>query len=243
MGNPFPSLPQRLTPSIQRPQDLRDVLLQSLRVALPGIVQSFDPGPPAAVTVLIATNEFVQQTPDDFAEGDPLSVSTTAMQLPLLSDVPILIPSGGKWSFTLPIQAGDECMVVFLDTMLDQWFQNGDVNNNPTSQRRHSLSDAIAVFGLRSTPNAIENYSTDSAQLRSDDGTVIIDLKLSQITVTAPKVVVNTTGDCDLSVSGTVNISGGQVDISSTTTIQSRGFLSHSHSGVTPGSGESGGVV
>ena len=82
-------------------------------------------------------------------------------------------------------------MAVFSDAALDAWLQSGGTSNAPISQRRHSLSDAMAVFGLRSTPRGLQNYSTTSAQLRSDDGAVVIDLASDQITVTAPNVVVN----------------------------------------------------
>jgi hypothetical protein len=44
------------------------------------------------------------------------------------------------------------------------------------SQRRHSLSDAIAIFGLRSTPRKLPDYSTDAVQFRNDAGDVVVNL-------------------------------------------------------------------
>jgi len=225
-GNFGLGLDQRLLPSIARSQRFLDSLLQAMRCAVPAIVQSFSAGPPATVSVVIATNELVTKALDD----DPFSVQSEALQIPVLTDVPILIPSAGGFSFTVPITQGDEVLLVFSDTEIDSWLQSGGMNNHPTSQRRHNLSDAVAIVGLRSAPRALSSYSTTSAQVRSDDGTVVIDLKPDQISVTAPTVLV--TG------STTVTISGNN-----TTSIDGKDFLLHKHSGVAAGLATTGPVV
>src|ERR1017187_2232600 len=172
------TLEQLLLPNIEVSRVLKELIFQQLRVAVPAIVQSFNPGPPATVTVTVATQERIQHS---LPITGPLAPRTNSVTLPVLADVPVCVPSGGGFSFTLPIQPGDECLVVFSDSSLDSWFQSGGINNVAISQRRHHLSDAIAIFGLRSTPRALTDYSTDSAQLRSDDGTVVIDLAAGQV--------------------------------------------------------------
>ena len=184
--------PERIGASISRMNSLRAAIMQSIRVAVPAVVQAqqdgsgFSPGPPATVILQVALKEYVQQSSLD----GPFNPTTQIVALPLLYDVPVVIPTAGGWSLTLPIQVGDECMAVFSDAALDSWLQAGGTDNAPISQRRHSLSDAMAVFGLRSTPNGLQNYSLDSAQLRNDDSSVVIDLADGQITVTAPSVTV-----------------------------------------------------
>jgi hypothetical protein len=233
--NPGISIEQRVNPSVARADAIIDKIAQSLRVALPGIVQSFDPGPPATVSVLVATDEWVTagqqfwQTQPGFTGPAPnpniLSIKSGPVTLPLLQDVPVVTLGGGGWTLTFPIQVGDECLVIFTDTPLDVWLQNGGTGNAPISQRRHSLSDAVAIVGWRSTPRGLANYSTTSAQLRNNDGSVVIDLTTDQATITAPKVVVNTTGDTDITAGGDVNVqssgktsvqAAGDVDIKST---------------------------
>ena len=238
-GNFGPTLEQRLGASISRLDSLSSILAQSMRVALPGIVQKFNVGPPATVTVLVPTNEYVTQN----TGGTILKLSTTAQQLPLLVDVPVVIPSAGGWSLTLPIKEGDECLLVFCDTPIDVWMESGSLNNNPISQRRHSLSDAIAVFGLRSQPRGLSGYSTTSAQLRSDDGTVVIDLAPDQITVTAPTVQVNASDTANVSADHVVLNGSGDVTISGNTKIDSRIFLMHKHTGVQAGLANTGPVL
>jgi hypothetical protein len=200
-SNTGPTLAQRLTPAIAGFQAVMDKVAQSMRVALPGVVQSFDPGPPATVTVLVATSEWVDAT-QQFWQGQPgfvgpatpnpnATTSSGPVTLPLLQDVPVVTLGGGGWTLTFPIQVGDECLVIFTDTPLDVWLQNGGTGNAPISQRRHSLSDAVAIVGWRSTPRGLANYSTTSAQLRNDDGTVMIDLMGGQVTVTAALITLD----------------------------------------------------
>lgn len=240
------TLEQRLAPSVERPASLREMILQSLRVALPAIVQSFDPGPPATVSVLVAADELVEANEG----GDVISLATKAKQLPVLRDVPVMMPGAGIWTLTFPIQPGDECLVIFADTPLDVWFQNGGLKNRPISQRRHSLSDAVAVFGLRSKPRGVESYSTSSAQLRNDDSSVVIDLAPAGITITAPTVTVNCSGNVEVTAGGDVNVSASTakvqadtVELGAATKIDGRQFLQHTHSGVLSGGSSTGPVV
>lgn len=226
-SNYLPSPAERINPSLARWLKQTSDIMQMLRVAVPGQVQAFYPGPPAAVDVVPSINENVLSGTGDRGQ---LSISTASTQLPLLSHIPLFVYGAGGWSITQPVQQGDECIVLFCDLAIDVWFQNGGLKNRTSSSRRHSLSDGIAIAGLRSTPRGLENYSTGSLQIRSDDSSVVIDLASAGITVTSPKVTINTTGDIDLNASGSVTISGSSsVSISHNTTIDGVGFLGHTH--------------
>lgn len=195
-----------------------------LRVAMPGLIVSFDPVKQTAV-VQPALTELERIA----------GVLTTKILQPLV-DIPIVLPRAGGYTLTLPVQAGDECLVVFGDSCMDAWHQSGG-QQNEWEQRRHSLADGFAILGPWSNPRVLANYSTVSAQLRNDAGTVTVDVAASQVTVTAPTVQVNGT---------TVNVTGSsQVNISGSgnTTIEGRNFLTHHHSGVQTGSSSSGPVV
>lgn len=56
---------------------------------------------------------------------------------------------------TNPVKKGDECVLLFSDREIESWFINGDVNPD-SHTRMHDLTDAIAIFGIRSLPNMIE---------------------------------------------------------------------------------------
>ena len=81
-----------------------------------------------------------------------------SVDYPLLCKVPVVVLQGGGASITFPIKAGDQCLVLFCDYMMDKWWVSGDVSSSDFP-RRHDLSDAIAIVGLSALPNVIQNYS------------------------------------------------------------------------------------
>jgi hypothetical protein len=134
----------------------------------------------------------VQPTIQEVILKDAIRTPTT---LPILDDVPFVIPRAGGWSLTLPIAIGDECIVVFQDMGIDNWWQSGGVQPQPDGWLyRHDIGDAVAIFGVTSNPRALAGYSTTSAQLRSDDQTVIVDLSETGVTITAPTVNIMAAG-------------------------------------------------
>ncbi|WP_076045599.1 Gp138 family membrane-puncturing spike protein [Clostridium botulinum] len=150
-----------------------------LRVACPGIIQSFD-SEKQTVTVQLALREHI--TKPDFTKE--------WVNLPLLLDVAIVIPRAGDYCLTMPVKQGDECLIIFADMCIDAWFTYGNVQNQ-IEKRRHDLSDGFAILGTWSQPNRIENYSMDSCQLRTIDGTTSIDIKPGEINMNASKVKAN----------------------------------------------------
>lgn len=177
-----------------------------LRVASPGIIKEFDPDTQTA-TIQLAIREKMN-----------IDGNISHEDIPLLLDVPVYMPRAGGYCLTLPVSAGDECLVVFGDNCMDAWWQSGGVQNQ-LEKRRHDLSDGYALVGIWSQPRVISSYSINSAQLRSDDGSTMVELSGS-----------------------TINITGGNINIGGNTTIDGRSFLGHTHGGVTPGGGNTGGV-
>lgn len=150
---------------------------KELRCSMPAIVTAFD-----------STRQVVSVQPA-IAERLRKNSAPVTIQLPVLQDVPIAFPTGGGWSLTLPIEVGDECDLIFQDMGIDLWWQNGGVANQMDGALfRHAIGDAVAWFGLRSQPRRLEDYSTSSMQLRSDDGSVVIDLSLAKVQIIAPFV-------------------------------------------------------
>ena len=184
------------------------------RVASPGIIQCFDPVS-QTVTVQLAIRE------KRYNDGEE-----TWEEVPLLVDVPIVFPRAGGYLLTLPIQKGDECLVVFGDNCMDAWWQSGGIQNQ-IDCRRHDLSDGYAIPGPWSQPRVVQNYSTKSAQLRTESGEAYIELAGNAINI----------------VGGTVTIQGSSVIIGGSTTIDGKNFIGHKHGGVETGGGNTGGVA
>ena len=114
--------------------------------------------------------------------------------VPPIINVPILIPRGGGFSVTLPLKQGDQGMLIFCDTCFDSWWVNGQTaappaqnqpplpGPNPSGSqrqlevRRHHIHDCGFLPGMWSQNNLLTDYSTTSAQFRSDDTSSIIDV-------------------------------------------------------------------
>lgn len=152
-----------------------DTTKNTLRVACPGIIQSFD-SETQTVTVQLALRE--ELTKDFTKEW---------VNVPLLLDVPIIIPRAGQYCITMPIHIGDECLVIFADMCIDAWFTYGGVQNQ-LEKRRHDLSDAFAILGAWSQPRRIKNYAIDSCQIRNDDGSSYVEIKDSSINLKATNI-------------------------------------------------------
>ena len=180
-----------------------------LRVASPGVIQSYDSTKQTA-TVQLATMEKVN-----------LNGQVSWKNISTLLDVPVLFPRANGFSITFPIKKGDECLVIFADCCIDGFWQSGGVGNTQLDKRRHDLSDGMAIITNISQPNKLTNVSTTSLQLRSDDGNTKVDISTGNITLTATNVTIN----------------------SNNVTIAGKNFLSHTHSGVQTGSGNTGSVV
>lgn len=176
------SISERLTGPGNKEEFYRrmlDNLSSNLRVAAPGLIQDFDPVA-QTVSVQVAIREKI-------IDADMMQ---QWVDIPLLLDVPIVIPRAGGFALTLPITAGDECLVVFSDMCIDAWFSSGGVQNQ-IEKRRHDLSDGFAIIGVWSQPRTLSGYAADSAQLRSDDGSAYISLSAGAVDINAPVVRVN----------------------------------------------------
>lgn len=119
----------------------RTLLASAMHFALPGIVQSFDPA--------TQTAEIRPAIHDRLRDG-------TFVELPLLRDVPVFFPGGRTSAMTYPVTEGDECLVIFSDSCIDEWYAGTDPKENST--RRHDLSDAFAFVGFRSRANALPDF-------------------------------------------------------------------------------------
>lgn len=213
----------------QTAQALTDTVSTQLRVAMPGIIQSFDPDA-VTCTALPAIKG---------SDGNESS------DLPLLVDVPVIFPRGGGCTLTFPIKAGDECLLIFSDRCIDFWWQNGGVQE-PVDPRQHDLSDAFAIVGPQSQAKKISGISMTGAQLRTDDGAAFIELATGHdITVETPgKLTASAQGGTEITspeikLTGNVIVTG---DITATGEISGKGKIlsTHTHSGVEKGNDNTG---
>lgn len=105
----------------------------------------------------------------------------TSVDYPILTDIPVLVLGGGQASIEFPIQKGDECLLLFNDRDIDNWFASGQVGP-VNSLRLHSMSDAIALVGLHSPLNPLGLHDPTHAVFRYKNG--------AQVGVSASRVLI-----------------------------------------------------
>jgi hypothetical protein len=154
----------------------------------------------------------------------------------ILLKVPCHTPSGGGWSMTMPIKAGDTCILFFNQIGYDHWlFEDKDeggtitgdklANPVPHLRRKFSENDGYALVGLNTIPRAVLGYSELNSEWRGADPALqVIRLKPDhhieiessvQVTVIAPSVLVqcdNATVETDTAVvnaASTISVTAG----------------------------------
>lgn len=120
-------------------------------------------------------------------------------QYPVLIDCPCVVLSGGSGRLTMPINAGDSCLVLFNDRDIDNWYSGGQ-SVAPRTERKHNFADAIALVGIRNRQNQITDYLNNGVELKYGNAT--IKLQDNQMTITSPYINVN----------GNVNVVQNTVD-------------------------------
>ena len=114
-------------------EKLRSDVMFNLRCCIPCIVQSYDPEKGTVECQPAIREKIINQNEENEYRN-----------LPLLLNVPVVFPSNSKYAVTFPLEKGDECLVLFSDLSIDNFWEKGNVQN-PIEDRRHDLSDGIAI--------------------------------------------------------------------------------------------------
>ncbi len=101
-----------------------------------------------------------------YYQRDPRSgkYSTVLVQYPLVIDCPVVVLGGGGAALTFPILAGDECLLMFNDRDIENWYA-GTAGGAVATDRTHSIADGFALIGVRSKLKSITGYDTRRAAL------------------------------------------------------------------------------
>lgn len=136
--------------------------LQEVHTSLPGEVKSYDAESQTAdVQPLV-------RVPVELEDG------TTSMEaLPVCVKVPVVFPGAGGFRITFPVKAGDGVLLVFAESHLDRWQDQGGLQDPPLRRRFH-IADAVAVVGLHSDADPWKNASAGDATMGADDGPQVV---------------------------------------------------------------------
>jgi hypothetical protein len=120
-------------------QNMKGDVFASLNAVKLGTIQSYDS---------------VKQTASVQVAFDRVLNSGSSVPMPKLVDVPVIFQQGGGIGMRFPVEAGDECILLFNDANIDAWFASGG-NSKPMTGRQHDVSDAVAFVGPNSLANAL----------------------------------------------------------------------------------------
>lgn len=219
-----------------------DALSRMNKVSI-GRIESFDP-----LTQVASVSLLIKRVLSDNDDG-----SKTLDDRPLLPHCLVMGNYGGEAHITFPISVGDECVVLFNDRELDNWYITGKPQA-PDTNRKHHIADAIVFVGVRSLKNVIKNYSENSIQLKHLQSKIDIlqnkvEVLTTMVEINATKTVCNSdveiNGEVEIngnilingnalantyaSNDGSMSISGGRLTVTNAT-ISSIDFATHTHS-------------
>lgn len=142
-----PSLPDIL-------QNFRLDILSNFNCHRIGIIQGFD-----------EENQTVQVEMVDYRVFQTYeSENPQYKKYSLLADVPVHINADDNAGFTNPIAVGQECLVLFNDRDLDNWFTAG-TTGAPRTNRMHDLSDGLAIIGFHSQLKKLTNFINNATRM------------------------------------------------------------------------------
>ncbi|AVD86184.1 Gp138 family membrane-puncturing spike protein [Pseudomonas sp. SWI44] len=196
--------------------------MKGVCTSIPGHVLTFDPG-----TQLAQVQVGVLRVDINGAE----------FTVPPVINVPVCFP-GGDFVLEFEVGAGCEGSIFFSQRCIDGWIQSGGVAANPIG-RFHSMQDAMFMPGFRSIPGAVSGFANDGVRLRNKAGSQFVWLK-GDNTISMQ----NGAGSFELRADGSFLINGLQITPDGNViTAAGVNLNTHRHSGVTPGTGNSGAPV
>lgn len=136
----------------------RESLLSDVNVAIPAIVVKYNHTKQLAnVKPLVRT-----KYKDD-----------KIIQPPVITDVPVIWPRAGGAYLVLPMDVGDTVLLIFTDKNISTWLNSGGTVDAP-DDRKHSLSDCVAIPGLCSFNQVKVSTAKDEAALCYNKSKIVI---------------------------------------------------------------------
>lgn len=135
------------------------------RCAIPAIVQSYNPDKNTVDAQPAIRERLISE------DG-----SVYYKELPLLINVPVVFPRTGTCGITFRLKQNDECLIIFSDLSIDNFWVSGSIQN-PVEVRRHDLSDGIAIPCTLSQPS----IGTIPENLTIKQGNSFVELSDSEI--------------------------------------------------------------
>lgn len=115
--------------------DALSTFQRGLHTCTPGVIEKYDPGTCTA-SCSFGNQKFYRDEED---------TKYVFEKYPILYNVPVLFGSGGNVRITLPLKAGDPCLLIFSEDDLNNYRGNGAKDNTPAYAGRHTIAGAICI--------------------------------------------------------------------------------------------------
>lgn len=197
-----------------------------LNTVIPAIVDEFD-----------VAAQRVSATPAIQARYITPEGEVQYINYPKITNIPLAIIKCPGLKLTCPVKQGQNCTLLFSQRSIDNFLIDGRIHppfegDFPqfSSLRCMDMTDALCFPGIITNPEAISDYNNNAIEIRNDDGTTKISV--------AENVLQFIQGGAN------ITMSGGNIDMTaSKITLNGKEWDTHTHSGVTPGDGNTGVIV
>lgn len=144
-------------------EDIQRIVRQeflNLGVAIPAIVDSFDPA-----TQMIEATPMIRKRLR--ARDGSYSVEDRLKRIKIPMGAPYVRQLG--FSLTMPISPGDQVIFLVQDRGIDLWQETGEISDPPDTHdtRGHQYTDVIYILNPIDLAGPIEDYQIDCAELRN----------------------------------------------------------------------------
>lgn len=174
---------------------IRKIVTQAIRLHMQGVHTS---GPAQIVSydneTLCSIQLCVRPLLLDDVEGD-------GADMPVIEDIPVVIPGTANVLLSLPLAVGDYGMYVAAEDDISQWISEGGTVS-PNSVHKFDLSDGFFVPGVYPLKNKISGaVAADRISIRTASGNTEISVLTGETLI-----IKNASGKIEMLSSGQVNI-------------------------------------
>lgn len=128
--------------------------LNKVHTAVPAMVDKYD-----AESVTIEALPLLNKV---YKDGHVIKFEKPIVQ------VPVCFPRTKRFRFTFPLERGDGVLLLFSENCIDDWIKSGEAVS-PTSFRKFSMTDAIAIPGLFAIGKGSQISSKNKMEIVFDD--------------------------------------------------------------------------
>jgi hypothetical protein len=149
----------RIADKPRQSRELVDRAMRQINTAIPGKIVSFDGSTQTAtVQPCVKMRTFIDE---EQGHQDPPQIINAPVVFPFVSTL--------GFALTLPISAGDPCLLIFSQRAIDNWHDQGGVQppEEGIGSRHHDITDAFVLMAPSPKPNVLGAWQTDGIELRN----------------------------------------------------------------------------